>query len=222
MSVQLFSRRGDVHRLQGVENQDAVRYVENEEVLAVILADGASGCERGREGAQMACEAAGKLVLEMGSELFGMLAHRVARMFWLQIRWWINRHRDPEVDVHEYGSTFCMALIDRRSGRTLVLNLGDGALIRVRGTGSRTVLRPRHYGSGPVLTTTDGGERAMEVKALYLQEGESLVLCSDGLLELRHSTDILEKLVQMDFAGMEKCMREAKSADDCSYIAVTA
>lgn len=47
MKVYRFTKTGQYHQMLGKENQDYICSLENGKILAIMLADGATGCRKG-------------------------------------------------------------------------------------------------------------------------------------------------------------------------------
>ena len=62
MVINKFSKTGTYHRDINRENQDYVYSIEGKDFLAIMLADGATACEKGLEGARLSCEAIARVI----------------------------------------------------------------------------------------------------------------------------------------------------------------
>lgn len=215
MNIRKYSKTGSFHADAGRENQDYLLSLESREYLAVMLADGATACEWGLTGARLACEAAGQIIQREGKSFFHYPEDKMAYLLTEQILYWLECHKGGEEDIHEYGSTFMLTFMEKKTGRTVFVNLGDGAVFSVTDRGVSCVIKPERYRGNPVLTTTEGAHRMMKVVVREVALGESVLLCSDGFLEL------LNRLEVPDLSGLEKLeneLRRMENKDDCSYI----
>ena len=97
----------------GKENQDYICSLENGKILAIMLADGATGCRKGMEGAKLACEAVSRVIETEGNTFFKYPEKKAAYLLTEQILYWIEQHKGKE-DLTEYGSTFLLVLMENR------------------------------------------------------------------------------------------------------------
>lgn len=72
MQIHSFSQCGEYHLSRGQENQDQLCSWETTAEAVLVLADGASGCRKSREGARLACEAAGQILAWEGADFFSL------------------------------------------------------------------------------------------------------------------------------------------------------
>jgi len=104
----------------------------------------------------------------------------------------------------------------------VLVNLGDGAIISVDGENNYSfIMKPKRYRRNPCLTTTKGAERAIEVNVMNVSLGNMLLLCTDGFLEMLKTDDVVERLKNFDFDGLNRVLLAKENSDDCSYISFT-
>ncbi len=218
MTIEQFSNTGLYHQTLGIENQDFLYGVEGKDYLAVMLADGATACTRGLDGARAACAAAEQAILQGGTSFFRWEKEKIAYLLREHILYCLECCKEEEREIHDYGSTFALAFMEKKTGRTVIVNLGDSAILSVNEEGVLYRLKPKRYRGNPCLTTTRGSEKAMEIDVINLALGESLVLCSDGLLDLFGRPGVAELLKNRDFDGLKQLVENENPADDCSCI----
>ncbi len=180
MLIGKYSKTGSYHKALEEENQDYVCSLDNEEFTAIMLADGATACKKGLDGARLACEAAAYMINTEGAALFDYPYGKSAYLLTEEILYNLECSKDESADISEYGSTFMLAMLEKKTGRALLVNLGDGAVILSEEKKLSVVMPPVRYGRNPCLTTTKGADRAMNIKTGYLHLNEKIVLCSDG------------------------------------------
>lgn len=218
MNIRKYSKTGSFHAGAGVENQDYLYSLEGRDYLAVMLADGATACKQGRRGALLACEAAGQIIQKEGKTFFHYPGEKIAYLMTEQILYWVERYKREEEDIHDYGSTFILAFMEKKTGRTVLINLGDGAIFSVKDQKSICVMKPERYRGHPGLTTTNGVYRLMRVAVRNVALGESVLLCSDGFLDLLNRGSGLEVPDLSGLELLENKMMGMENKDDCSYI----
>ena len=187
-----------------------------------MLADGATACEKGLEGARLSCQAMAQVIEQEGTVFFNYPKEKIAYLLTEQILYCIECNKHEAYDLKEYGSTFALVFMEKKTGRTVLVNLGDGAIITADGENNYSfLLRPKRYRGNPCLTTTKGAERAIEVSVVNVSLGNMLLLCTDGFLEMLKNDDVVDRLNNSDFDGLNRVLLSKENSDDCSYISFT-
>ena len=131
---------------------------------------------------------------------------------------WIEQHKGKE-DLTEYGSTFLLVLMEKKTGESVLVNLGDGAAISEKDHRLQYLMEPRRINGDTCLTTTKGAEQVMEIETKRIALGECVILGSDGFLEMTTDEQIYEALKERNLEQLNQKLQDAKNMDDCSYIA---
>lgn len=218
MQIHSFSQCGAYHLSRGQENQDQLYSWETAAEAALVLADGASGCRKSREGARLACEAAGQILAWEGADFFRSPPRRLAYLLTEQILYQIEQNKAPEEPLQDYGSTLALAFLEKATGHAVLVNLGDGGILRLGTEKTVSLLPPGAYGGRPCLTTTIGAARAVEVQETRIGLGEGILLCSDGFLRVLHRKNVSEAWRTRNWEQLDRALRRSTPADDCSYI----
>ena len=225
MNITKFSKVGSYHKYLNQQNQDYLCSIETEDFAVIMLADGATGCKEGQEGAWLACDAVAEIIKRDGSGFFQYSEKKISYLLIEQILYWLETHIEEGEDILEYGSTFLLAFIEKENGRMVLVNLGDGAVLSVNPTGVEYRIQPKQFQGKPCLTVTDGADEAMQVKVENLAFGERVLLGSDGFLEQlsdsKEGNEIRKRLCGNDLKGVNKKLSEMENVDDCSYIVFT-
>ena len=186
-----------------------------------MLADGATACEKGLEGARLSCESMSKVIKQEGSEFFNYPKEKLAYLLTEHILYYLECNKTEGCDIREYGSTFAMVFMEKKTGRTVLVNLGDGAIISVTESGFSYLLKPKRYRGNPCLTTTKGAREAIDIAVCNLALGDSILMCSDGFLDQMAKEDIASLLNSYDIEGLKRKLSLIENEDDCSYISFT-
>ncbi len=218
MVINKFSKTGAYHRSIKRENQDYLHSVEGKDFLAIMLADGATACEKGLEGARISCEAMAGVIKQEGSEFFNYPKEKIAYLLTEHILYCLECNKSESCDLGEYGSTFALAYMEKETGRTVLVNLGDGAVITVTENGFSYLLRPKRYRGNPCLTTTGGAGKAVDIAVCGLALGDSILLCSDGFLDQMKKEGVVPLINAYDIEGLNRKLSLIENEDDCSYI----
>ena len=221
MVINKFSKKGSCHEDIHRENQDYVYSMEGKDFLAIMLADGATACEKGLEGARLSCEAMADVIKQEGSAFFSYSKEKIAYLMTEQILFYLECNKEEACDLKEYGSTFALAYMEKKTGRTVLVNLGDGAVFSGTENGFSYILKPKRYRGNPCLTTTLGAGKAIEIAVCNLALGDRILMCSDGFLDQMMKEDIASLLHSYDIEGLNCKLSLIENEDDCSYISFT-
>lgn len=217
MLIRKYSKTGSRHEILGVENQDYLCSVETDDCAAVMLADGASACSRAQDGAKLCCDAVAYVIRKEGAAFFHYPKEKMAWLLKEQILYWIECHKDATEELTDYGSTFILAFMEKKNGRTVLVNLGDGAILTASEKNFSWLMRPKKFGANPCLMTTKGVMKAIDIRVLNIPVGQKVLLCSDGFLY--SLPEVLGKDCRVnDWGEVEEALLNAQTPDDSSYI----
>lgn len=218
MKINKFNKVGVYHSSVKEENQDYMCSIDEREFLVIMLADGATMCKKGLDGARLACEAMCQVLKQEGKSFFNYPKEKISYLLTEHILYTIEKNKEAEYALNEYGSTFSMVYMEKNTGRTVLINLGDGAIIINNKNGLNISLEPRKYYGNPCLTTTQGAHYAIEIDEQYLSLGDQIMLCSDGFLEQMAENELTALLEHYDLKQLNKRLAAVENMDDCSYI----
>ena len=172
---------GQVHRERGLANQDCVMVAEGDERAVYALADGVSGCAAGGTGARLVCERLCNRLLDPSLPLFDESTERLAKeILGCALEALSEDARVSGIAVDEYASTLCLALVDRKSERVLLFQLGDSLIFVEKGGELCARLGEVNEGSLTVCTTTLDAHLAVSIRLLTPLEYDSITMLSDG------------------------------------------
>ena len=222
MNINKFSKTGTFHRALHQDNQDYLLGIEGKDYITIMLADGATACEKGLEGAKLSCQAMAQVIEREGTVFFNYSKDKIAYLLIEQILYCIECNKRETCDLRDYGSTFALIFMEKKTGRTVLVNLGDGAILSIDDEKKYSYLmRPKRYRGNPCLTTTKGAQKAIEIDVINVLLGNSLFLCSDGFLDMLKNNDMVNLLNNYDIDGLNRMLLSEENNDDCSYISFT-
>lgn len=222
MVINKFSKTGFYHRSLNQDNQDYMYSVEEKNYTGIMIADGATACKMGLEGARLACQAVAQVIKWEGEVFFNYPKEKMAYLLIEQILYCIECNIQDGCDLEEYGSTFALVFMEKKTGRTVLINLGDSAILSIdKENDYFYLMSPKRYMGCPCLTTTKDAYKAVEVRVMDLPFGDTLFLCTDGFLKMLKNSDVADKLVNYDFDGLNCLLNKKENNDDCSYISFT-
>lgn len=222
--IEMMTKPGRYHTQSHTENQDAVGFDSRRSLTGLFLADGISECARAGAGARFSCETLKKLLMDKGECFFDLETGQIARFatehVYHELRAEAGRAGAP---VEDYASTLSCALWNRRTGKLMTLNLGDGLIAGVRGQKLRILSAPDDSSAGCCCTTTRGAGQRTAVKILDTKDLDAVFLCSDGAWKTlfdggRISAGAENILKEGTCADLAEYLRRADTFDDCSFI----
>lgn len=183
VKVEKFSMAGSYHRDNGQENQDVVCERENGRYLAVVLADGVSTSRFGKTGAKIAGKVVTEYFVRYGEDLLQFSEEKTAYLLLELVRYHLEkRAKKDKCDYFEFASTLVLCGIDKRNGRMLVMNLGDGAVVSEKTDGEISILPPVRYSGQCCTTTTDKAYKSARLIFENANEKKKLIMLTDGAL----------------------------------------
>ncbi len=180
--ISQFSQRGNYHKSREEVNQDCVMSEETSRHKLIVLADGATGCRFGAEGARAACTAAIKW-LTNGCENMYFDAEKLAFLLLEEVAF----HQKKEAQKlnsqeNETASTLALACLDKEKNKILLFNVGDGALFVKRRSDEkyRLELTPKKWKGNAILTVHQCAYKLASVEVVDAADISSVFICSDG------------------------------------------
>ncbi|MCD8215920.1 MAG: protein phosphatase 2C domain-containing protein [Clostridiales bacterium] len=226
MNINKYTKAGEYHKLRGEENQDRLFFSKTPYYVLAAAADGATECKNSGEGAETACLALRNFIEREGEKIYGFSDEKTAYLLIEHILYFLESKSGLSgKEIQEYGSTLAAAYINKKTGETIFINLGDGCVFSICGGSLKTELKPKRFKGGPCLTTTEGAYRAVEIKRVRLKFGDSVMLCTDGFLNIigtdnRRRGEISKLIKAENFEKLNSLLDKACEKDDFSYIAV--
>lgn len=220
-----FSILGAYHMQNQLPNQDRVRYVKTPFVEAVLLADGASSCRFGGEGAQRVLEAAAGLLQTQPGWFFSGAEEELGRLLGLHLRSALKSSLTGGRLLSEYAATFCMAVRDREDGQLLAVNLGDGLIARFSEEApedAELLLPPERPRAGqPVLITAADCGAHFRVRRFSASPKNTLLLASDGFWRLFRARDKIDLPALCRASAEPAAVKAREPFDDCTGLRIT-
>lgn len=225
--IDVMSKAGSYHAGTNTENQDAVLWASSRRFVGLFLADGMSSCTRSGAGARLSCEAMKNLLMKKGEALLSFEEAEIADFTVSHVLHELKKKAAVEGRcVDDYSSTMACALMDRKTGKLLTLNLGDGLIGGVRKNGAVTVLSmPADSSGGCCGTTTVGAVGQAAIRILDTGDLDAVFLCSDGAWKCmfdgnRIRGEVAQTLREESCGGLVEYLRGAETFDDCSFISM--
>lgn len=222
MLAHQYQKIGEYHTAVGQECQDALLFWEDERFAVIAAADGVTACPNAREGAQLTCRGTADFVRREQERIFGFSHRALAYLLTNHILYCLEQQTGKAgTPLEDYASTLAAAVLDKQTGQVRLFNLGDGTVLSLTREGLKAQLAPRRRRGQPCQITTQGAVQAMEVAAVSLEMGDTLILCTDGVPDTLGSLTVADCLTGSDFRRLDTLLDRAANMDDCSYIALT-
>ena len=153
-------------------------------LLTMFVADGAGSAINGGQGAELAIETAAKLVTQKAMQGEFGLDDKLATDLLLAIRERIFAAAEAEsLQARDYACTF-LGVVSSPAG-TLVLQIGDGAVVLDTGSGLEIAINPMtgEYANMTYFVTDEDAEKVLETKT-YPDKVLKVAAFSDGVQRL--------------------------------------
>jgi type VI secretion system protein ImpM len=199
----------DVGKVRAV-NQDA--FIERPEIGLWAVADGMGGHSQGEVASRMVCDALAALVPQPTLEtMVDAIVHALEG-----VNEYLHRAATRAVNPIQSGSTAVVLTV--RGTRCAVLWAGDSRLYRLRGMRLEQLTRDHvsHEGEPPdempnAISRAVGGDRALVLDIVFhdVSEGDTFLLCSDGLTRELTDERIHELLAAGNAEARARCLLDA-------------
>lgn len=217
-----YSKTGTYHLSAGTGCQDALLFRDTPEYRFLALADGASGCENSRLGAEVACRAAADYYLTYGSTLKSCADEKAAYLILDQIRFCLEEAAaEQDVAPDSLSSTLTFCCIHKKRREMTVFHLGDGAVYALNPGQAEALVHPAGSRGAPPLTMTINAHKRAQIHRFPLSPESHVLICSDGLLKVLDSDNaqgIRSCLSGRDYPALTRLLDESQPFDDCSFI----
>lgn len=228
ISLSHISRTGQSHQRDCQPCHDAVFTRCTEEYLFCGLADGQSGTRYGREGGQICLEAIADHIDSHGienlihapfpDELPCILVQAYRRKL-------VAMARERQADLKEFASTLLAIAVERKTGKYILLHLGDGCAVSVPQTGEPALITRPDNGltlCHTWLTTTPGAVAHFRVCFGSLGSKKRLLLLSDGATCFCRGSNLLRRAKELLKTGtpqqLQQQLEQSDPADDATCL----
>lgn len=225
--IKTYSKIGVIHQNEGGENQDALRFEQTERFAVISLADGVSSCRESKTGAEIASKAITGLFIKLGESLFERKDSQIAEFVLSHILYELNKRANEDSQmIEEYSSTIASVFIDKRTGRLLCFNLGDGIIMATHRGKCFVLEAPIESPNGCCTTTTQGVQTKISISKFEMPGVESIIICSDGAWRDMYSKNKLKDnpylfLVSNSYDELESFLMRQDHFDDSSFISLS-
>ncbi|MBQ9082960.1 MAG: protein phosphatase 2C domain-containing protein [Clostridia bacterium] len=226
MECHYYQKTGAYHAANNAPCEDAVLAVEDSEYALIALADGVTACRHGKAGAQKAVEALWDYIQLERDHIFTYSPQKTSWLLLEHVLYYLELESWKEnSDVAEFSSTLAFACIEKKTGRAITGNLGDGIVCGFLNGAYSAPTGPARPTNRPFLTTTQYAYKAMTLQYPELFLEDCIILGSDGFMHavraLKDNNRLLCKTAeQFDFSELDQCLAQYPEPDDCSYIAI--
>ena len=222
---------GQRHLREGAPCQDSAFFESTDRMSFFGVADGQSGQPHSAEGAQLALQALYRTLrgrsleqleqLPYPDELAYELLHAVRAA--LQ-----QKAAEYHAGVEEFASTLIFLAVDRTTGRSLCLHLGDGALLGVKTDGTAQTISSAENGwlaHSTWLTTSVGALSHLRISFSSLEPYRQLLLLTDGAPAFSCISALTHRARELTTRSGAACLQEALQralpADDATCMLIT-
>lgn len=125
-NISVYQKTGEYHLLNDMQSQDTVLQEESKTAKISVIADGVSSCENSKRGAEIACEAVSRLMLNETEYLFAASKKKIADLISAYVyKKLLEEARAHNNSVDSYASTLSFVCYNKLSGEVMTFVLGD-------------------------------------------------------------------------------------------------
>ena len=230
-----------------LSNQDAIAFAREDGITCFIVADGTGG----HEGGEIAANLVTASVIEKFKQEASFSAHALRSYITWAIKQ-VKKHQEQDTKLREMSTTIATVLIDHHNHCALWAHLGDTRIYLFRDgkilsiskdhslaqhlvdAGAADYSKIRLHPQRSVLFAAIGaqGDTDLDVshETMALQEGDALILCSDGFwewvqdhemeLSLTNTQSSQEWLKKMTTIAEQNIGDKANNRDNFSIFAI--
>lgn len=208
----------------GQSIQDAVFNVATPHCTILALADGATSCENGGIGAQIACRAAGEYLMYTGKSMLAFDDRKTAFLVLEQVLCHLRKEAEKsKASLESYASTLLLCYIDHSSKDAMIFHLGDGAMYQMSDDDYRLVSPPVNIEKNVcTLTTTHKAYKDVRVMRINVENDTTIFLCTDGIYNIMTDSGIGDNIrmsiAAKDYDGLCRQIDALPLVDDGSFL----
>ena len=178
--------QGSRHRKNQLPCEDVVLMRDTSDYLFYGLADGQSGTRYGAEGGEVCLNAVFDYVALEGIKSVldtpfpDELPCAIVKSFRGKL---LPLAQNRSISLREFASTLLAIIIDRKTGKYMLIHLGDGYAISIPSTGESTVISAPDSGLSVYhtwLTTSDNAVSHLHVSFGSLDNRKRILMITDG------------------------------------------
>ena len=215
----IYSKIGEWHKKNNKENQDTVYSFENDDIVFCAVADGVSSCKNSKVGAELACEAAGKLCRQEYKYFFAIEKDTAKWLIVSYIQKQILKYAERNKQKPEdYASTLCFVCIDKHSKQMMTFTLGDSRIYFIRDKEAIPCVGSAQYceDNRTYVTMTKNADYEAAITFEDFTSCDSVLLCTDGVW--RNFSNQFLKIMDCDL--LAEYLDAHNISDDCTFLYV--
>lgn len=221
---------GSRHRKDRHPCEDVVWIRSTQDYLFCGLADGQSGTQYGAEGGKACLEAVSDFIGSVGigslldARFPDELPCAIVQVFRKKL---LSLAKSRSAGWNEFASTLLALAVDRKTGRYMLIHLGDGCAISIPDTGEPTAISAPENGLLSYhtwLTTSDHAVSHLRVSFGSLDNKKRILIMSDGAACFCRNREIPWRMRELLKNGsqpaLQKRLEESDPVDDATCIIV--
>ena len=236
MEFHAYKQTGLYHLTRNLPCQDSVYAGRWNRFGMAVVSDGVTACSHGDLGSKLACEAFQEFIQLEGGRIFDYKKEKTAYLLIEHILYFFekkglslarnNNFQSERISLENFACTLSAVCLDCVTGNALIIHLGDGEIYDLFPGRNNLLLPPvKHFGH-PCFVTTQNSYQLMCRKQMTMKKGESIFLCTDGMLEHlsmdnRNTEKICLEAVHPDYRYLDQKMKSLKWQDDAGYAMIT-
>lgn len=212
-----YVKRGRLHEQEQLACQDVVTGAIRKGIVVITGADGSSGTDFGRQGAQIAAEVLKNMLLECFDELYVMEKRDLQYNLIIHVRQKLYELCEKNnICLEDVKSTLMAFAYDKNTHRVIMVHLGDGYIVVKRNEQYRIVSYPENAGNRYCTFMTCNIPIANKIKVYRgeMDDLERAYLLTDGWCEFIKRDEEILQLIRLEIN--RKC--QLAGEDDLAMI----
>lgn len=221
--IYAYSKTGEWHKENAIENQDFLFGCENEYASFFAIADGVSACKNGADGARIACEVCADIIMDHVSYYFNSANDKVKLIILTNIENAVKKQAVlSNTNPEEYASTLNFVCYNKITEQVLIFSLGDSRIYRIANGKAEYINRTLVHGHNKVCSTISYGAQNEAVLHIFnAAADDSFLLCTDGMWKIAEADGLLNQTIELfDGEDLAKKLDRCETRDDCSFLLV--
>ena len=217
-----YQKTGEYHSSNKTENQDAIFEAESTSAKVIVIADGVTTCKNGKTGAEIACQAIGKVLLDETAYIFSSQKRKIAKLLSAYVyRKLREKSLADNEAVESYSSTLSFVCYNKISGETMTFVLGDSLVYSINEGLITLDCNPTIFSNSKTYcTTTEGVADVIDINIIPTTNTQRFILATDGAWKTFYKNGELSKsFVQAAKSNkIINYLEKQQCQDDCSIV----
>lgn len=213
-------KQGRVHRQENISCQDKSKFVFENNIFCLAIADGAGSRKYAEIGAEIAVDRCTKYIVNEFDRLYeDDKDERICQFIIDDIIFGLKSFSsDKNYDIRELAST--IAVIAIKEDKYIIFSLGDSTILKNIKNKRIRIVSPVNFGAKniTVLTTTDNAFKFGKCRKGSIENIDGFVIMTDGAKDIYYDIESNQNLQQL-YKNIETVLTKKPDSysDDCCF-----